>query len=70
MNAAKQHYDKHAMQSQAPRADIYNCTKQYNTHTHTHTCLTTLFPGLPGWDGTNNNNNNNRLMAFDPGQPG
>ena len=22
------------------------------THTHTHTCLTALFPGLPGWAGT------------------
>ena len=21
-------------------------------HTHTHTCLTALFPGLPGWAGT------------------
>ena len=24
----------------------------YQTHTHTHTRLTTLFPGLPGWAGT------------------
>ena len=23
-----------------------------DTHTHTHTCLTALFPGLPGWAGT------------------
>ena len=23
-----------------------------NTHTHTHTCLTALFPGLPGWAST------------------
>jgi len=24
----------------------------YNTHTHTHTCLTAPCPGLPGWAGT------------------
>jgi len=23
-----------------------------NTHTHTHTCLTALYPGLPSWAGT------------------
>jgi len=28
----------------------YCCTD--STHTHTHTCLTALCPGLPGWDGT------------------
>ena len=27
-------------------------TTRYNAHTHTHTRLTALFPGLPGWAGT------------------
>jgi len=27
-------------------------TTHVDTHTHTHTCLTALFPGLPRWAGT------------------
>ena len=29
-----------------------NKSNHYNTHTHTHSCLTALFPGLPRWAGT------------------
>ena len=33
-------------------ARLGKSVEQHNIHTHTHTRLTALFPGLPGWAGT------------------
>jgi len=37
-----------------PRSDPVEAVREECSviHTHTHTCLTALFPGLPGWAGT------------------
>jgi len=55
VNSFQWHLKTHLIRagfSGAPRGKLLRCTYDSLVWLHTHTCLTTLFPGLPGWAGS------------------